>query len=102
MTAPLNIDHLRKQGKNKSEIEGTLNRFAIAMLIIAAVVIFAMLYTIFTRPYPPPSIREVTPAERKQISYLKDKYKLHGYCWVIDRDTGKISYYRKGQWWTVR
>jgi len=101
MTTPLDLRHLKTREEH-GEAEGTLNRFAIAILIVAAFIIFFMLYTIVNRPYPPPSIREITPAERKQISYLEDKFKLHGYTWAIDIQTGEISYYRKGVWRVIK
>jgi len=83
-------------------MEAMLNRFAWVLLIIAALMILTMIYHIGNRPDPvPPSIRGITPDERRQISNLEKRFGLRGMTWVIERESGTINYYRNGAWRTI-
>jgi hypothetical protein len=73
-------------------------RVAWVVIFLSAIVILTMVF----KAAPPPTIREITPAERKQVAYLEDKFKLHGYLWLVDRKTGEISYWRKGKWRVIK
>ena len=108
MTAPLNLEGVyprRNQQTGKPSMERFLKKLftkcVAAVLFLATALILYMIFSLLTFP-PPPTIQEITPAERKQVSDLSKKYKLTAYVWAIDRKSGEISYYRKGEWRVIQ
>lgn len=101
MTAPLNLQsRFRDVNSNhESSLERMARRVAWVVIFLCAIVIGTMVF----KAAPPATIRrEITPAERKQVAYLEDKFKLHGYMWMLDRTAGEISYWRKGKWRVIK
>lgn len=84
---------IAREKANKRLIWGTL----------ALIIIMALYFFFFVRiGGTPPTIQEITPAERHHVSDLSKKHQLAGYVWSIDRQTGEIAYYRRGEWRIVR
>lgn len=83
---------------HESCFERFFTKFARVVILLCAVVILMMAF----KAAPPRTIQEITPAERKQVAYLEQKFKLHGYMWMLDRKADEISYWRKGQWRVIK
>lgn len=103
MTKPLDLQGRFRNvsSPHESSLERLARRCAWGVILCFAIVILMMVYRTATSP-PPATIREITPAERKQIAFLEDKFRLHGYMWLLDRRAGEISYWRKGKWQVIK
>lgn len=78
--------------KSDGKIEGMINRFAVAMLIIAALIIFSMLYTIFTRPNPAPASQFLwKPQDREEIKRRLEDRNMPANT-PVEISEGKVRY----------